>query len=215
MSKLRFSITMSVDGYVAGPNQSRDNPLGEGGMELHEWAFAARSWNEADGREGGEQGSIDDRYAEAWSTNTGAFIMGRNMFGPIRGSWGARSRGTAGGVTTRRTTPPSSCSRTTPGSRSRCRAGRPSTSSPAASSEALERARAAAGGRDVSIGGGASTIRQYLRAGLVDEMMLHVVPKLLGAGERLFENVGGGLAGFECVELVSSPAAAHFTYVRG
>ena len=213
MSKLRFSVTMSVDGYVAGPNQSRDNPLGERGMQLHEWVFALRSWNEAHGREGGEEGSIDDRYAEAWSTNTGAYIMGRNMFGPIRGSWDSAEawNGWWGEdppyhapvfVLTHHARAPLEM-----------QGGTTFEFVTGGIEDALERARAAAGGRDVSIGGGASAIQQYLRAGLVDEMLLHVVPVLLGGGERLFADLGGGTEGFECVELVSSAAVTHYTYV--
>src|SRR5262249_45359917 len=87
MSKLRFSISMSVDGYVAGPNQSREDPLGVRGEELHQWVFGLRAWHELQGRDGGDADSLDNRFAMAWSTNTGAFIMGRNMFGPIRGPW--------------------------------------------------------------------------------------------------------------------------------
>jgi dihydrofolate reductase len=213
MSKLRFSVTMSVDGYVAGPNQSRDNPLGEGGMALHEWAFAVRR-NEAHGREGTAATTIDDRYAEAWSTNTGAYIMGRNMFGPIRGRWESAEEWngwwgedppyhTPVFVLTHHAREPVEM-----------QGGTTFNFVTGGIEDALEGARAAAGARDVTIGGGASTIQQYLRAGLVDEMMLHVVPLLLGGGERLFEDLGGRPEGFECVELVSSAAATHYTYAR-
>jgi len=87
VSKLRFSISMSLDGYMAGPNQSREDPLGEGGEDLHRWVFGLRAWREEHGLEGGGGDAVDERFAEAWSTDTGAFIMGRNMFGPGRGAW--------------------------------------------------------------------------------------------------------------------------------
>ena len=214
MSKLRFSVTMSVDGYVAGPNQSQDNPLGEGGLALHEWVFATRSWREAHGRDGGEGDSIDDRYAQAWSTNTGAYIMGRNMFGPVRGPWEAAPpwNGWWGEEPPYHT--PVFVLTHYPRQPLEMQGGTTFTFVAGGIEEALEGARSAAGERDVSIAGGASTIQQYLRAGLVDEMQLHVVPTLLGGGERLFEHLAGGLAGFECVELVSSAAATHYTYVR-
>ena len=184
-------------------------------MQLHEWAFAARSWNEAHGREGGEADSIDDRFAEAWSTNTGAYIMGRNMFGPIRGSWeGAEPWNGWWGddppyhtpvfVLTHHAREPVEM-----------QGGTTFHFVTGGIEEALERRPRRGGRRATSRSAAApAPIRQYLRAGLVDEMMLHVVPKLLGAGERLFEDLDGGAAGFECVELVSSPAAAHYTYVR-
>ncbi len=214
MSRLRFSISMSVDGYVAGPDQSLEDPLGKRGMELHEWVFALRSWKEAHGQDGGGGDPVDDRFGEAWKTNTGAFIMGRNMFGPVRGPWQSSEpwRGWWGEdppyraavfVLTHHAHEPIEM-----------QGGTTFHFVTDGIESALEQARAAAGGLDVSIGGGASTVRQYLRAGLVDEMQLHVSPVLLGAGERLFDDLGGGPQGFECVELVSSPRVAHYTYVR-
>jgi dihydrofolate reductase len=212
MPKLKFQVSMSLDGFVAGPNQSLEHPLGEGGMALHEWAIATRSFREQHGGEGGETGLDDDQVA-AWNRDVGAFIMGRNMFGPVRGEWPDDSwLGWWGDdppyhapvfVLTHHARDPlpmqggTTFHFVTDGIES-----------------ALEQARGAAGDRDVSIGGGASTLRQYLQAGLVDEMRLHVVPVLLGRGEHLFEGVGDALAAFECVELISSPAAAHFTYER-
>ena len=211
MATLRFTMTMSLDGYVAGPEQSLDDPLGKGGLALHEWVFASRNWRQAQGLEGGETG-LDDDHAK-WEAKIGATIMGRNMFGPVRGSWGDEAwtgwwgddppfhtpvfvlthharepLEMAGGTTFHFVT----------------------DGIEAALAQALE----AAGGLDVSVGGGAETAQQYLRAGLIDEMEIHVVPVLLGGGERLFEHLDGGLAGFECVELVSSPAVAHYRYVR-
>jgi dihydrofolate reductase len=212
MSRLRINITMSLDGYVAGPDQSLEDPLGKGGEAIHEWMFATRSWREQHGLEGGEA-NVDDRHAAAWNENIGATIMGRNMFGPIRGPWqGDEWRGWWGEdppyhtpvfVLTHHERVPlemeggTTFHFVTDGIES-----------------ALEQAVAAADGMDVLIGGGASTAQQYLRSGLVDELTVHVAPVLLGRGERLFEDLGGGPAGLEPVELVASPAVAHFRYAR-
>ena len=212
MSKLRLTITMSLDGYVAGPNQSLENPLGEGGIGMHDWAFATRSFREAhDMGDGGETGLDDDRMAAAIA-NVGASVMGRNMFGPVRGPWGDDAwQGWWGDdppfhtpvfVLTHHARAPLELGETT------------FTFVTDGIESALEQARAAAGGKDVAIGGGASTAQQYLRAGLVDEMEIHVVPLLLGAGERLFDNLNGAAARYVSTGLVSSPAVAHFTYVR-
>jgi dihydrofolate reductase len=206
MAKLKFSISMSLDGYMAGPHQSLENPLGEGGMDLHQWAFAAR-------RAGDAGDELDARYANAWSENVGAHIMGRNMFGPVRGEWGESDwKGWWGDdppyhapvfVLTHHPHDPiemdggTTFHFVTDGIES-----------------ALERAVEAAGDRDVAIGGGASTIRQYLGAGLVDEFLLHVAPVLLGDGERLFESLAGEPTGFTCLKLESSPAVAHYTFTR-
>ena len=203
---------MSLDGYAAGPDQSLEEPLGKGGEALHEWAIATRSWREQHGQEGGESG-VDDRQAVGWSENLGAVVMGRNMFGPVRGPWpDDQWRGWWGDdppyhtpvfVLTHHERPPleleggTTFHFVTDGIES-----------------ALGRAVAAADGKDVTIVGGASTVQQYLRAGLVDELSVHVAPVLLGGGERLFDNLHGGPVGFELVELQASPAAAHFGYAR-
>jgi dihydrofolate reductase len=212
MAKLRFTITMSVDGYVAGPNQSPDNPLGEDGMGLHEWAFATRSFRDDHGGEGGETG-LEDERGSAWTTHVGATIMGRNIFGPIRGPWREPRRDGWWGEDPPYHTPVFVLTHH-PREPLEMQGGTTFHFVTDGIESALERAVAAAGGRDVAIGGGAETAQQYLRAGLVDEMEIHVVPKLMGSGERLFENLEGGPAGFECVGLVSSPAVAHYSYVR-
>jgi dihydrofolate reductase len=211
MAKLKFSITMSLDGYVAGPRQSLENPLGEGGVGLHEWAFATRSFRSAHGQEGGETG-VDNDLAMAWSTNIGATIMGRNMFGPVRGSWGDEAwTGWWGDdppfhtpvfVLTHHSREPLEM-----------QGGTTFHFVTDGIGAALERAMETANGQDVAIGGGADVAQQYLRARLIDEMQVHVVPVLLGSGSRLFENLDGGLSAYTCVSLVSSPAAAHYTYV--
>ncbi len=205
---------MSLDGYVAGPNQSLENPLGEGGLALHEWAFATKSFRDAHAlQEGAGETGLDDEHAARWSENVGATIMGRNMFGPIRGPWdGSEWKGWWGDD------PPFH----TPVFVLTHHAREPVSMSGGTTFEfvtdgieaALERAFAAADGLDVSIGGGAETVQQYLRGGLVDEFEIHVVPVLLGAGSRLFDQLDGGPAGYGCTELVSSPVVAHYTYAR-
>jgi dihydrofolate reductase len=212
MSLLRAHITISLDGYAAGPDQSLEQPLGEGGEALHEWAFATRSWRAQHGQEGGEWG-VDDRQAVDWSENLGAVIMGRNMFGPVRGPWPDETwRGWWGDdppyhtpvfVLTHHERPSLELE-----------GGTTFHFVTSGIERALERAVAAADGKDVTIGGGASTVQQYLRAGLVDELNVHVAPVLLGGGERLFDNLDGGPLGLELAQLEASPAAAHFRYVR-
>jgi dihydrofolate reductase len=207
MAKLRVNITMSLDGHVAGPGQNLENPLGEGGGGLHEWAFATRSFRAAHGMDGGETG-LDDDHASSWSANIGATIMGRNMFGPLRGPWSDDPWigwwgddppfHTPVFVLTHHQREPVEM-----------RGGTTFYFVTDGIESALERALEAAGGRDVSLGGGADVAQQYLVAGLVDEMEIHVVPLFLGAGARLFDNLNGGPTGYDCVSLVSSPAAAH------
>ena len=213
VAKLRVNITISLDGYVAGPEQSLEDPLGKGGEALHTWMVVTRSFREqhASG-EGGTTG-LDDERAAAWNDNVGAGIMGRNMFGPVRGPWGDDEwRGWWGDnppyhypvfVLTHHPRPPLEME-----------GGTTFHFVTDGIEAALERASAAAAGKDVIIGGGASTAQQYLRAGLVDELEVHVSPVLLGGGERLFDDIGGGTAGLELVELVASPAVAHYRFAR-
>jgi dihydrofolate reductase len=210
--KLRFTITMSLDGYVAGPDQSLDNPLGVGGESLHDWAIATQAWRERHGMEGGETGLDAERIA-ASTENIGATIMGRNMFGPpVCGPWGDDPwRGWWGDD------PPfhTGVFVLTHHERAPLELGDTTFHFVTDGIEpALERALAAAGGRDVMLAGGASAAQQYLRARLIDEMEIHVVPLLLGGGSLLFDHLYGGPTGYECIELVSSPAAAHYRYVR-
>jgi dihydrofolate reductase len=213
MSKLRFHISMSVDGYVAGPNQSPDDPLGEGGERLHDWFVRTRSFKSMVGYpEEGETGLDNDR-AEAWKQDFGATIMGRNMFGPVRGEWGDEEwKGWWGDnppyhspvfVLTHHAHEPIEMEGGT--------TFHFVTEGPEA---ALEQARDVAGSRDINIGGGASTAQQYLRRGLIDDVEIHVVPILLGGGERLFDNLDGPPAYLKPGEVVSSPRAAHFRFVR-
>ena len=213
MPKLRVhNFAISVDGYGAGPSQSLDNPLGVGGPRLHEWVFATRYGRRMIGEEGGDEG-IDERFMVAGDTGIGATIMGRNMFGPVRGPWPDEEwKGWWGDnppyhhpvfVLTRHPRPPlvmeggTTFNFVTDGIEA-----------------ALARAFEAAGGADVRLGGGAATIRQDLRARLIDEMHLAMVPIFLGGGERLFDGLEGGPVGYECVEMVSSAAVTHVRFVR-
>jgi dihydrofolate reductase len=215
MPKLRVhNFAVSLDGYGAGPDQSLDRPLGLGGERLHEWALATRSFHLQHGSPDldGETG-LDDDFIARGVEGIGATIMGRNMFGPVRGPWGDTGwKGWWGDdppfhhpvfVLTHHPHDPipmaggTTFHFVTDGIES-----------------ALEQAFAAAGDQDVRLGGGASTIRQYLRAGLVDELHLAIVPVLLGVGERLFEHLDGAVDGYECVELVSSPRVAHVRLAR-
>jgi dihydrofolate reductase len=200
-------ISVSIDGYAAGPNQDIDHPLGVGGERLHDWALATRAFHEMQGEEGGSEG-IDNQFADGLRTGIGATIMGRNMFGPIRGDWGDENwTGWWGDnppyhndvfVLTHYPREPVSME-----------GGTTFYFVTDGIESALGRARAAAGDQDVLIAGGASTIQQYLRDGLLDEMHLAFVPVLLGGGERLFDDVGEGPRGYQCTEFVASDAALH------
>jgi dihydrofolate reductase len=208
MSKVRVHISVSLDGYVAGPNQSEADPLGEGGESLHEWAVGLKAFHEHHGREGGEVNASNAVLEEA-QANVGAEIMGRGKFGGGPGPWGDDPwQGWWGEdppfhmpvfVLTHHEREPLTLSDTaftfvTDGIES-----------------ALEQARAAAGGKDVTIGGGAKAVNQYLAAGLVDELELHVAPLLLGGGARMFEGVGTGLK-LEQTRAVEAPGVTHLKY---
>jgi dihydrofolate reductase len=212
MGTVRLTITMSLDGYAAGLEQSADAPLGVGGDRLHQWFVVTRYFREAHGGEGGETGPDDDAARESFE-NVGATIMGRNMFGPVRGPWGdGQWRGWWGEdppfhhpvfVLTHHAREPLEM-----------QGGTTFHFITGGTEAALAQATAAAGGRVVHVTGGADVARQFLAAGLVDEMDIHVVPLLLGAGERLFEGTGGAQARFEPVRVVATPAAMHVRYRR-
>jgi dihydrofolate reductase len=214
MAKLRVhNIAISLDGYAAGPAQSLTNPLGAGGERLHEWVFATRFGRQMIGQDGGDTG-IDDDFLTRGVTGIGATIMGRNMFGPIRGSWGDEEwTGWWGDeppyhhpvfVLTHHARAPITM-----------RGGTTFHFVTDGIEAALERAMDAAEGQDVRLGGGVATIQQYLRAGLVDELHLAMAPVLLGGGERLFDHFdAGGPEGYQCVELIASPSVAHIRLAR-
>jgi dihydrofolate reductase len=209
MSKVRVHISTSLDGYVAGPNQSMENPLGENGEGLHDWLIPLKAWREPAGMVGGEEDASTPIVEEAFS-NVGAEIMGRGKFGPPeRGSWADDPWPGWWGenppfhkpvfVLTHHEREPLTLADTT------------FTFVTDGIESALDQARKAAGGKDVFIGGGAKTINQYLAAGLVDEVELHVVPVLLGGGARLFEGVPFGVR-LEPVRTVDAPGVAHLKY---
>lgn len=214
MSKLRFRISLSLDGYVAGPHQSVEHPLGVGGMRLHEWVFPLAAWRAPHGMEGGEV-NASSAVVEESLVNVGATIMGRHMFGGPSGPWdaGAPWNGWWG------TNPPFHHPVFVLTHHARAplalEGGTTFHFVTGGIEDALARARDAAGGQDVALAGGAQAARQYLAAGLVDEMELNLVPILLGAGERLFDGVGDDLHGLRLVRTVAAPGVTHLKLARG
>jgi dihydrofolate reductase len=209
MSKVRVHISTSLDGYVAGPNQSQENPLGEGGESLHDWLVATKSWREAQGLEGGDENVSNDVFEEALD-NVGVEIMGRGKFGPAyRGEWGDDPwQGWWGDdppfhkpvfVVTHHEREPLTLTDTT------------FTFVTDGIESAMKQAKAAAGDKDVFIGGGANIINEYLAAGQIDELELHVVPILLGGGARLFDGVGPDVT-LELLRTIEAPGVTHLKY---
>ena len=211
MSKLRCHISISADGFVAGPNQSEAEPLGEGGEQLHDWVVSLAAWREPHGKQGGEVNESTPIMEESLE-NVGAGVMGRNMFGPPGGGdWGdGEWKGWWGDeppfhydvfIVTHHPREPvemeggTTFSFVTDGIET-----------------ALQRAKESAGGQDVMLSGGAETINQYLAAGLLDELDLHVVPVLLGGGARLFEDLGDAEVALEQVRAVDAPGVTHVKY---
>jgi dihydrofolate reductase len=210
MSSTRSQISISLDGYVAGPNQSGENPIGEGGMRLHEWALVTEAWRRHHGLEGGER-STDSEVVESVTAGVGAHIMGRKMFGGGPGPWEESWRGWWG------ERPPFGAPVFVlthhPREPLEMEGGTTFTFVTDGAGSALAQAREAAAGADVAVAGGAATIRQYLAAGELDELYLHIVPIVLGAGERLLENVGDPV--LEPVEVIASPQVTHIRYRVG
>jgi dihydrofolate reductase len=211
MSKLRCHISISLDGFVAGPNQSEENPLGEGGEGLHDWVVPLAAWRQAHGKEGGEVNASTPVFEEVLE-NVGASVMGRNMFGPIGGGpWGdGQWTGWWGDeppfhhdvfILTHHPRDPvvmqggTTYHFVTDGIES-----------------ALGQAREAAGGKDVALSGGGQVVQQYLAAGLLDELELHVVPVVLGDGARLFDNLRDSNVQLEQVRAVQAPGVTHLKY---
>ncbi len=206
MRSVTCQLSVSLDGFVAGPNQSLDNPLGEGGMRLHEWAFSNASWRARHGLDGGER-NADSEVIEESTQGIGAYIMGRRMFGGGDGPWHQDWKGWWGDeppyhapvfVLSHHPREPLPLQGTT------------FTFVNDGIEAALELARAAAGDQDVAIAGGAQTAQQYLAAGLLDELHLHLVPVILGAGERLLMNVGDPM--LQPVRVIASPGVTHLKY---
>jgi dihydrofolate reductase len=213
VSKLRFKISMSLDGFVAGPSQSVENPLGIGGGRLHEWAFQLAEFRALLGMEGGEINQSTAVVKESLA-GIGATVMGRNMFGGHPGPWDAKKpwNGWWGAnppfhhpvfVLTHHAREPLELEGSTT-----------FTFVTGGIKAALEQARRAAGGKDVSLAGGAKAAQQHLAAGLVDEMEINLVPTLLGSGERLFDGVGDNLHGLELVRTVAAPKVTHLKFVK-
>ncbi len=213
MPKLRVhAFAISIDGYGAGPNQSLENPLGVGGLALHDWFFPTRTFQGMHGKGGGAAG-IDDDFAARGIVNIGASIMGRNMFGPVRGAWPDETwKGWWGDdppfhtpvfVLTHHARPPISMA-----------GGTTFHFVTDGIHAALRRAFAAASGKDVRIGGGIATVQQFLRAGLIDEIHLAMAPILLGSGEPLFADMDMLKLGFECTEHVATPMATHVVLTK-
>jgi dihydrofolate reductase len=207
MGKVTSQLSISVDGYVAGPRQSMDNPIGEGGMRLHEWAFATAAWRAQQGMTGGEH-SADSEVIEDLFRDNGAYVMGRNMFGGGSGPWDESWRGWWGEEPPYRA--PVFVLTHHPRAPLEMRGGTVFTFVTDGIESALRQAKAAAGDRDVAIAGGAQTVNQYLAAGLLDELHLHIAPVVLGAGARLFDNVGDPR--LEPMAVVASPTVTHISY---
>lgn len=209
MSRLRFRISISLDGFVAGPEQSAENPLGIGGMKLHEWIFPLAAFREEHGMGEGGEVNASTPVVEGWLENVGATVMGRNMFGGGPGPWGDDPWPGWWGddppyhhpvfVLTHHAREPLEL-----------KGGTTFVFFTDGIESALAQAKEAAGGKDVMLGGGADAARQYLAAGLVDELWLSLVPVLLGSGARLFDGLGP--LGLEQVRAVEAPGVTHVEY---
>jgi len=212
LAKLRLDISISLDGYVAGPNPSEENPLGIGGEHLHEWALGLEAWRKPHGLEGGEV-NRSTAVMEESQANLGATVMGRNMFGG-QGSWDAKPWDGWWGdeppfhmpvfVLTHHDREPLVKA-----------GGTTFTFVTDGIESALRQAEEAAGGKDVALAGGADVAQQFLRAGLVDEMQLHVAPVLLGGGTRLLDNLEGASLELDCVRVIAAPGVTHLKYRIG
>ncbi|MCX5068915.1 dihydrofolate reductase family protein [Micromonospora lupini] len=203
---VRSQLSISLDGYVAGPEQSQQDPLGRGGMRLHEWVFGLDTWRAQHGLTGGERG-VDADVVEEMTRDIGAYVLGRRMFGGGDGDWDESWQGWWGDDPPFHT--PVFVLSHHPREPLVMRGGTEFRFVTDGIDSALRQAREAAGDRDVAIGGGASTVRQYLAAGLVDTLQLHLVPIILGAGERLLDGIAPRL---EQVSVVAGPTVAHLTY---
>jgi len=208
MQKVRVnSFAVSLDGYGAGPNQSLENPLGVGGPELFEWFFSTRTWKQMHGHDGGSTG-VDNEWAQRGMENVGAWILGRNMFGPVRGPWPDDSWNGWWGEEPPYHVPTFVLTHH-PRKPVQMKGGTIFHFVTDGIHAALQQARDAAKDRDVRIGGGIATIQQFLRAGLIDELHLAVRPILMGSGENLFAGLDMTQLGYRCAEHVSTELALH------
>jgi len=210
MTKLRLEVSMSLDGFIAGPNPSEEHPLGEGGMQLHEWAFKLAAWRKPHGQAGGEV-NASTAIVEESLTNVGASVMGRKMFGGGPGPWGEDPWDGWWGEDPPFHTPVFVLTH---------HAREPLAKQGGTTfffvtdgiEAALAQATEAAGGKDVSLGGGANAAQQYLAAGLLDELQLNVVPVLLGDGTRLFDGIAGADVELEPIRVIDAPGVVHLRY---
>ena len=206
------AFSISLDGFGAGPRQDAEHPLGVGGIALHEWVVPTRTFRQMDGDEGGSTG-VDDQFAARGFQGIGAWIMGRNMFGPIRGPWPDEAWRGWWGENPPYHTPVFVLTRH-PRAPLRMQGGTEFRFVTGGMHQALELAMAAARGKDVRLGGGVSTIRQYLEAKLVDQMHLAMTPVLLGSGEHLLTGIDLPALGYECTEHVPTATATHVVLTR-
>lgn len=213
MTQVRVAaFSLSIDGFGAGPEQSLGAPLGKGGEELHRWFFDTRTFRSMVGQEGGSTG-VDEKYASHGNSGFGAFILGRNMFGPIRGDWPDDSwKGWWGDNPPYHA--PTFILTHYPRDPIVMEGGTTFHFVTGGIEEALERAKVAADGMDIKIGGGVSTVRQYLKAGLIDEMHFAIAPVLLGRGEAMFEGINLPALGFKVAAHEMTENAAHIVLVK-
>ena len=211
MSKLRFNLSISLDGYLAGPDQSLENPLGVGGMHVHDWVFPLAAFRRMHGLEGGEA-NASTQVVEESVANVGAVIMGRNMFGGGPGPWRDDPPWTGWWGDDPPYHAPVFVITHHPRAPLAMQGGTMFTFVTDGIASALAQARAAAGDRDIVIAGGASIARQYLAAGLIDEANVSLAPVLLGAGERLFDGLGAAGLRLEQVRVIEAPGVTHLRY---
>jgi dihydrofolate reductase len=211
MTKLRFNLAISLDGYLAGPDQSLDHPLGVGGMHLHDWAFSLAAFRRMHGMEGGEDNASAQVVEEAMA-NVGAFIMGRNMFGGGRGPWQGDPPWTGWWGDNPPYHVPVFVLTHHPRPALAMQGGTTFSFVTNGIAAALAAARAAAGDKDIVVAGGASVAQQYLAAGLIDEVNVSIVPLLLGEGERLFDRLGSAAPPLEQVRVIEAPGVTHVKY---
>jgi dihydrofolate reductase len=210
MTRMKANLAMSLDGYVAGPDQSLEDPLGKGGMDLHRWAFELAAFQ---AEHGGDGGVVNESTAviEEMGDNVGAVIMGRNMFGPIRGPWLDESwRGWWGEEPPYHA--PVFVLTHHPREPLQMQGGTTFHFVTDGIESAYEQAVAVAGGKDITLGGGASTVRQSIATGLLDELQINLVAILLGGGERLLDGLGGVPVGFERTRVLEAPGVTHLRY---
>ena len=212
MARLTLDISMSLDGFIAGPNQTLEQPLGEGGEGLHEWAFRLASWREPHGLSGGETNVADDEVVAETLQATGAVVMGRRMFSGGKGPWADDPNTDAWWGDNPPFHVPVFVLTHHPRETVIKEGGTSFTFVTDGIESALEQARAAAGDQDVSLAGGADVVQQYLNAGLLDELQIHVAPVFLGGGVRLFDRLGPDPIELEATRVIESPTVTHLRY---